>query len=343
MVINTKKSNFFWILGYTIFIVVALVMFFSLATVRFLPQILATERKRDEAARVASINSSIIISGIFQITKEERSKVIAELMPAVIEEVKSNPSLIQEFFPEIVSMVVKDDAMSAIRIENYASQRIKEEMAELRKDASVEQLAQKSKSIAELTTRISDLEGEVNGMPQLKKEISRLRDANTDMLRLREQIKQQEETVVDLKSSNANTASLRHEIEALKKENSSLTVSNQHLNSKVDELSLKKKEKKESSFKPVPVAIGNTWLITSVSIKIIDKNGKFFSHFLGHNDKDRVKIISLLPGSYSVEFYTFSGGDLSQKAWRTINVTVTDYPSVDFGKETYHGLILTPK
>lgn len=92
-------------------------------------------------------------------------------------EVRKNPALYSEFFENNLSLVSQVSPGMAIQMEQYASQVMREEMARLKQESTVDNLVRKEKQIADLEKTQAQLQ---QALEEQKKEIIRLREVSDE-------------------------------------------------------------------------------------------------------------------------------------------------------------------
>lgn len=134
----------------------------------------AAAKRQQDALKVEEkeIDSSTIVNGLERLAKEERSKVLLEIAPLVIEEVKGDPSFIQEYLPEMVAMTVKHSPGLALKMEGCISKELRSEVDRWKNDSNVTnllKLEEQNKKLLEvereygkLKEKFADLEARID-------------------------------------------------------------------------------------------------------------------------------------------------------------------------------------
>ncbi len=81
-------------------------------------------------------------------------RIVSKLTTAIGNSVKRNPERMQGFLQDMVNLAVKAGPGLALQVENYANAKLKEEMARLRQESGVAQLAEKDKQISVLQKEV---------------------------------------------------------------------------------------------------------------------------------------------------------------------------------------------
>jgi len=166
--------------------------------------------------------------------KNEYDKIIHGLLPLVEQKVKQQPDFFQVFLKEMMEVAVKKDSLTAMQVEEFASEKIKGELQKLRQEIEAVQLSdkEKDKRIACLESEKAEINSRlVSESENFQKAIQDRDELSSQVSQLQAEIRQLNDSqagqTVEIKTLKEKADLLTREAEALRLSSSALSTQKQ--------------------------------------------------------------------------------------------------------------------
>jgi len=142
---------------------------------------------------------------------------IGEQLKNVANEMRNNPQGMKDFLGEAVDTAIKASPSLAIQFENYASEKTKKEMEQLRGSADLKLLLRQKQEIEAFKVQIYSLQKEKDQIPNLHQQIAHLKEENQSIPKLKGQVESLQKNNSALQAENSRIPRLEAEVSQLNK------------------------------------------------------------------------------------------------------------------------------